>query len=134
MHDTRQNTRLFGYPNLTIWNSHPTQPDPNPTFYYPIYSIPDFLLVYDRNRFGFGFRPNFGHFGRISVLPKLQNPFQFRFRYRPKQKNYFGFGCLANSAQIVSPKATLRALVNYYPQNLFVSMCGAIFGALGDND
>ena len=28
-------------------------------------------LVYDRNRFGFGFRPNFGHFGRISVLPKL---------------------------------------------------------------
>ena len=27
--------RLFGIPNL---------PDPNPTFYYPIYSIPDFLL------------------------------------------------------------------------------------------
>ena len=27
--------RLFGIPN---------RPDPNPTFYYPIYSIPDFLL------------------------------------------------------------------------------------------
>ena len=76
--------------------------------------------MYDRNRFGFGFRPNFGHFGRISVLPKLQNPFRFRFRYRPKQKNYFGFGYLPNSAQILSDKATLRAI--FIPQNLFVSI------------
>ena len=73
-----------------------------------------FYLVYDRNCFGIGFRP--------------------KFRFRPKLKNHFGIGYLANSAQIVSPKATLRALINYYPQNLFVSMCGAIFGALGDND
>ena len=74
--------------------------------------------MYDRNRFGFGFRPNFGHFGWISVLPKLQNP--FRFRYRPKQKKYFGFGYLPNSAQILSDKATLRAI--FIPQNLFVSI------------
>ena len=30
---------LCTYPNPTFWNS-----DPNPTFYYPIYSIPDFFL------------------------------------------------------------------------------------------
>ena len=47
-------------------------------------------IVYDRNRFGFGFRPNFGQFGRNSVWPKLRNPFRFRFRYRPKQKSCFG--------------------------------------------
>ena len=28
-------------------------------------------LGYDKNRFGFGFWPNFGHFGRILVLLKL---------------------------------------------------------------
>ena len=45
--DTRQNTRLFGYPNPTFWSSHPTRLDANPTFYYLIYwfySTPDFLL------------------------------------------------------------------------------------------
>ena len=47
-------------------------------------------IVYDWNRFGFGFRPNFGQFGRNSVWPKLRNPFRFRFRYRPKQKSCFG--------------------------------------------
>ena len=41
MNDT---TRLFGYPNTIFWNSHPTQPNRNLTFYYPIYSITDFLL------------------------------------------------------------------------------------------
>ena len=44
-------------------------------------------LVYDRNRFGIGFRPNFGHFGRISVWPKWKMPFRYRFRYRPKQNS-----------------------------------------------
>ena len=27
MHNTCQNTRLFGYPNLTFWNFHPTWPE-----------------------------------------------------------------------------------------------------------
>ena len=89
-----------------------------------------YSVVYDQNRFGFGFRPNFGHFGRISVLPKLQNPFRFRFRYRPKQKNYFGFGYLPNSAQILRHKATLRAL--FILKN-YLCVYGAIFGAFGDN-
>ena len=44
MDNTQQNTRLFGYPNPTFWNSHLTRPYSNPTFYYPIYSIPDFFL------------------------------------------------------------------------------------------
>ena len=48
------------------------------------------VLVYDRNRFGIGFRPNFGHFGRISVWPKWKKCFRYRFRYRPKQKFCIG--------------------------------------------
>ena len=45
------------------------------------------MIVYDRNTFGIGFRPKFGQFSRISVWPKLENVYRFRFRYRPKQNS-----------------------------------------------
>ena len=55
--------------------------------YLPVLtSFYSFSLVYDRNRFGIGFRPNFGHFGRISVWPKWKKC----FRYWPKQKFCIG--------------------------------------------
>ena len=42
----------------------------------------------------------------------------FRYRFRPKQRNDFGFGYLADSAQIMSLRGKSES--TFYLQNIFV--------------